>query len=86
MTSEPTEEEWLCPDCEEGSHMCLYCGEAGDDSLSLGRDGTVVKCGRRSCGRFYHEKCVPRVVACAGRVWDPGVRRGGGGWGRAGLG
>ena len=56
MDEVPDGKSWLCPDCEMGTHMCLECGEVGDDNKD-GPDG-VFKCSVRTCGRFYHRACT----------------------------
>lgn len=45
---------WRCPDCVAHRHLCLVCGEVGDDNL-IGATG-VFTCSVPSCGRFYHAK------------------------------
>jgi len=60
----PGGRRWLCPDCESKSHICLACGEVGDDNVP-GPNG-VFKCQKRLCGRFYHRECVVPVLLFSG--------------------
>jgi superfamily II DNA/RNA helicase len=60
MDSEPDEEQWLCPDCTAGRHMCLICMQVGEMGVEFG----VIQCSMSKCGRFYHKGCLlkhPRV-------------------------
>jgi superfamily II DNA or RNA helicase len=60
MDTEPDDEQWLCPDCSAGRHMCLICKQVGE----MGTEFGVVQCSVAKCGRFYHRNCLtkhPRV-------------------------
>ncbi|RLN56226.1 hypothetical protein BBJ28_00014137 [Nothophytophthora sp. Chile5] len=60
MKDEPNDEEWLCPDCAAGRHMCLICKKVGE----MGAEFGVTQCSMAKCGRFYHKGCIakhPRV-------------------------
>ncbi|CAI5726046.1 unnamed protein product [Peronospora effusa] len=60
MNDEPNDEQWLCPDCAAGRHMCLICKQVGEMGVEFG----VTQCSVAKCGRFYHKGCLgknPRV-------------------------
>lgn len=60
MDAEPDEDQWLCPDCTAGRHMCLICKQVGEMGVEFG----VIQCSMAKCGRFYHKGCLlkhPRV-------------------------
>uniref|UniRef100_A0A7S2RL01 Chromodomain-helicase-DNA-binding protein n=2 Tax=Mucochytrium quahogii TaxID=96639 RepID=A0A7S2RL01_9STRA len=48
-------EEWFCPDCENGMHTCVLCGENGYAEVLP--DG-VFNCQEDNCGRFHHIECI----------------------------
>ncbi|EEY65872.1 chromodomain-helicase-DNA-binding protein, putative [Phytophthora infestans T30-4] len=54
MKDEPNDEQWLCPDCAEGRHMCLICKQVGEMGVEFG----VTQCSVAKCGRFYHKGCL----------------------------
>ncbi|CEG48043.1 hypothetical protein, variant 1 [Plasmopara halstedii] len=54
MKDEPNDEQWLCPDCSEGRHMCLICKQVGEMGVEFG----VTQCSVAKCGRFYHKGCL----------------------------
>ncbi|CAH0477320.1 unnamed protein product [Peronospora belbahrii] len=56
MTDEPNDEQWLCPDCAEGRHMCLVCKQVGEMGVEFG----VTQCSVAKCGRFYHKGCLSK--------------------------
>ncbi|KAG7394919.1 hypothetical protein PHYBOEH_004476 [Phytophthora boehmeriae] len=56
MKDEPNDEEWLCPDCAEGRHMCLICKQVGEMGVEFG----VTQCSVAKCGRFYHKGCLAK--------------------------
>ncbi|KAG2529132.1 hypothetical protein JM16_002152 [Phytophthora kernoviae] len=56
MKDEPNDEEWLCPDCAEGRHMCLICKQVGE----MGAEFGVTQCSVAKCGRFYHKGCLAK--------------------------
>eukprot|EP01039_Chlorochromonas_danica_P001110 gene1110-1213_t len=45
-------EQWTCPDCLSGSHLCLGCGIRGVDYVD------VFKCSTNTCGQYYHPHCI----------------------------
>jgi hypothetical protein len=47
-----SEEEWICEDCEKGSHQCAICQQYGAD------DEDVYCCDKQDCGLFFHESCL----------------------------
>ncbi|KAG7392511.1 hypothetical protein PHYPSEUDO_000199 [Phytophthora pseudosyringae] len=56
MKDEPNDEQWLCPDCAEGRHMCLICKQVGEMGVEFG----VTQCSVAKCGRFYHKGCLAK--------------------------
>ncbi|TDH64959.1 uncharacterized protein CCR75_002121 [Bremia lactucae] len=54
IKDEPNDEQWLCPDCAEGRHMCLICKQVGEMGVEFG----VTQCSVAKCGRFYHKGCL----------------------------
>ncbi|CCI45010.1 unnamed protein product [Albugo candida] len=54
MTQEPQDEQWLCPDCKAGKHVCLLCKQVGEMGVEFG----VLQCSMARCGRFYHRGCL----------------------------
>uniref|UniRef100_A0AAV1VM68 Chromodomain-helicase-DNA-binding protein 9 n=1 Tax=Peronospora matthiolae TaxID=2874970 RepID=A0AAV1VM68_9STRA len=56
MDNEPNDEQWLCPDCAEGRHMCLICKQVGEMGVEFG----VNQCSVAKCGRFYHKGCLAK--------------------------
>ncbi|CAI5712273.1 unnamed protein product [Hyaloperonospora brassicae] len=56
MDNEPKDEQWLCPDCAEGRHMCLICKQVGE----MGAEFGVTQCSVAKCGRFYHKGCLAK--------------------------
>lgn len=62
LESMPDGNRWLCPDCDAKQHICLQCGEVGDDNAE--GDTGVFKCTVASCGRFYHRA----YVRCCGSL------------------
>ena len=63
----PPDEEWYCPDCASGMHLCLYCGTAGKDVVGNAKDWSdaeVKKCCMGKCGRFYHREYVTSPRWC----------------------
>ena len=69
LDSMPSGNRWLCPDCDAKQHICLQCGEVGDDNTE-GETG-VFKCSVGSCGRFYHRAYVLLAAAAGVRtVYD----------------
>lgn len=48
----PSDEKWLCEDCQNSSHQCGICQEYGADNVN------VFLCERQDCGLFFHESCL----------------------------
>lgn len=49
-----------CNNCLYGQHQCFVCGQLGSSDESLGAE--VFCCSYRTCGHFYHPRCVAKVV------------------------
>ena len=58
LSDVPREDEWLCSDCVNNSHVCFSCKQKGDDNVEEG----VFLCSHSSCGRFYHESCLQSLT------------------------
>ena len=58
----PDGDHWECNDCVEKKHLCLICGQVGNDTpdnrLPIAGDNDVFLCSMAGCGRFYHKKCL----------------------------
>ena len=48
----PSEERWICEDCQKGRHRCAFCEEYGADNED------VFCCDKENCGLFFHESCL----------------------------
>jgi len=48
----PSDEKWVCEDCQKGRHRCVLCEEYGTDNEE------VYCCNKEDCGLFFHESCL----------------------------
>jgi hypothetical protein len=55
------EEAFVCENCRYKRHQCFACRFLGSSDLSS-PDPKVFQCGREDCGRFYHPKCVAKLL------------------------
>lgn len=70
---EVPEDDYICSECQTGSHPCFACGQfgAGPAAGSISKEenvgaaaadfpGTRV-CSDKTCGKFYHAACIRRA-------------------------
>ena len=59
---------FVCPDCQQGRHMCSFCQNYGDDNED------VFQCTAGKCGLYFHEACleINRVEVQLIRIGEPG--------------
>jgi hypothetical protein len=55
------EEAFVCENCKYKRHQCFACGFLGSSDLSS-PEPEVFQCEREDCGRFYHPKCVAKLL------------------------
>lgn len=53
-------QNFLCRNCKYKKHQCFICGRLGSSDKSAGAE--VFICVKATCGRFYHPKCVARLL------------------------
>ncbi|XP_009364644.2 protein ENHANCED DOWNY MILDEW 2-like isoform X2 [Pyrus x bretschneideri] len=51
---------FLCKNCKFKQHQCYACGELGSSDKSSG--AKVFPCASAICGRFYHPRCVAKLL------------------------
>ncbi|XP_073099034.1 protein ENHANCED DOWNY MILDEW 2 isoform X2 [Elaeis guineensis] len=51
---------FLCKNCRYKQHQCFACGKLGSSDEKAG--AKVFRCVSATCGRFYHPKCVARLL------------------------
>eukprot|EP00249_Psilotum_nudum_P018886 c27003_g1_i1 orf=507-2315(+) len=54
LQSVPETDAWLCEDCSQNKVRCFECKEYAF------LDESVIQCSRKSCSKFYHERCLTR--------------------------
>ncbi|GAB2239620.1 hypothetical protein Droror1_Dr00025533 [Drosera rotundifolia] len=57
MEATPT---FLCRNCKYKQHQCFSCGRLGCSDLNANAE--VFLCINATCGRFYHPKCVTKLL------------------------
>jgi len=53
------DQEFFCPDCEAGCHVCMLCDKTGYTGVS--GETAVYKCVDENCGRFHHMECIKKA-------------------------
>nr|GEX62559.1 hypothetical protein [Tanacetum cinerariifolium] len=51
---------FVCLNCTHEIHQCFACGELGSSNKSSGAE--VFCCCSKTCGHFYHPKCVAKLI------------------------
>ncbi|GAB2284736.1 hypothetical protein Dimus_019190 [Dionaea muscipula] len=51
---------FLCPNCKYKQHQCFSCGQLGCSDINSVAE--VFRCINATCGRFYHPKCVGKLL------------------------
>ncbi|PON94145.1 DNA (cytosine-5)-methyltransferase [Trema orientale] len=59
-------QQFLCKNCEYKQHQCFVCGNLGSSDKYSGAE--VFRCVSATCGRFYHPRCVAKLL-----ILDNGV-------------
>nr|CAD1839293.1 unnamed protein product [Ananas comosus var. bracteatus] len=54
-------QNFLCKNCELKEHQCFACGKLGSSNKEVGT-AEVFRCVIATCGRFYHPKCVAKLL------------------------
>ncbi|TVU51437.1 hypothetical protein EJB05_02868, partial [Eragrostis curvula] len=52
--------DFICKNCKYKEHQCFACGKLGSSDLSSG--AKVFRCKHNDCVRFYHPKCVAKLL------------------------
>ncbi|BBG99348.1 ENHANCED DOWNY MILDEW 2, partial [Prunus dulcis] len=53
-------QNYFCKNCKYKQHQCFACGKLGPSDKSAGAE--VVPCFSAICGRFYHPRCVAKLL------------------------
>ncbi|BFG29715.1 hypothetical protein CerSpe_159880 [Prunus speciosa] len=53
-------QNYFCNNCKYKQHQCFACGKLGPSDNSSGAE--VVPCFSAICGRFYHPRCVAKLL------------------------
>ncbi|KAM6553990.1 hypothetical protein CsatB_014752 [Cannabis sativa] len=53
-------QQYLCKNCEYKQHQCFVCGKLGSSDKYSGAE--VFRCVSATCGRFYHPRCVAKLL------------------------
>uniref|UniRef100_A0A7N0U252 Zinc finger PHD-type domain-containing protein n=1 Tax=Kalanchoe fedtschenkoi TaxID=63787 RepID=A0A7N0U252_KALFE len=51
---------FYCQNCQDQKHQCFFCGTLGSSNKAAGAE--VFRCVKATCGRFYHPKCVSKLL------------------------
>ncbi|PAN16440.1 hypothetical protein PAHAL_3G061000 [Panicum hallii] len=54
------DKDFICKNCKYKQHQCFACGKLGSSDLSS--EAEVFQCEVDDCGRFYHPKCVAKLL------------------------
>ncbi|CAL5094424.1 unnamed protein product [Urochloa decumbens] len=54
------DKDFICKNCKYKKHQCFACGEL--ESSDLSSEPKVFQCEVDDCGRFYHPKCVAKLL------------------------
>ncbi|CAL4903718.1 unnamed protein product [Urochloa decumbens] len=54
------DKDFICKNCKYKQHQCFACGEL--ESSDLSSEPKVFQCEVDDCGRFYHPKCVAKLI------------------------
>ncbi|XP_061346286.1 protein ENHANCED DOWNY MILDEW 2-like, partial [Gastrolobium bilobum] len=53
-------QSFYCKNCKYNQHQCFACGKLGSSDKVKGAE--VTKCSSATCGRFYHPRCVAKLL------------------------